>query len=116
MQTMKVDVPIRGMHCAACVSTVEQAARSTPGVSGASANLAAERATLEVDPATFRAGAMGRALQERGYRLAPTRRVFRIQDLDPSRVASLETRLLDLPGVVTASADYGASTISVDEI
>src|SRR5262245_28225622 len=36
------------MHCAACVGRVERALRSVPGVTRATANLATERATVEL--------------------------------------------------------------------
>ena len=44
-------LPVRGMHCAACVSKVEGALRSVPGVAEVAVNLATERATVTFDPA-----------------------------------------------------------------
>ena len=41
-----VDLEITGMHCAACVSRVEQALAAGPGVRAASVNLATERASV----------------------------------------------------------------------
>ncbi len=46
--SQRLDLPIKGMHCAACVGRVERALRSVPGVTSASANLATERATVEL--------------------------------------------------------------------
>ena len=63
---MKVDIAIRGMHCASCVRAVEEAARSVPGVRGAEVNFAAERAALEVEPGEFRAPARRETRPPRG--------------------------------------------------
>ena len=46
----RLDLPVRGMHCAACVGKVERALRSVPGVVDASVNLATERARVELGP------------------------------------------------------------------
>src|SRR5262249_13847 len=39
-------IPIKGMHCAGCVATVERALRSVTGVVQAQVNLATEQATV----------------------------------------------------------------------
>ena len=44
-----VDLVVDGMTCASCVARVERVLKKTPGVSGASVNLATERARVEVD-------------------------------------------------------------------
>jgi P-type Cu+ transporter len=43
-----VDLHIQGMHCAACVSRVEEALAAVPGVAGASVNLATDRASVSL--------------------------------------------------------------------
>ncbi len=46
----RLDFPVKGMHCAACVNKVEQALRGVPGVKAAAVNLATERATVRLAP------------------------------------------------------------------
>jgi P-type Cu+ transporter len=46
----RLDFPVKGMHCAACVAKVERALRGVEGVADANVNLATERATVWVDP------------------------------------------------------------------
>src|SRR5437762_7065408 len=43
----RITAPVRGMHCAACVSKVERALTSVAGVEAASVNLATEQATVD---------------------------------------------------------------------
>lgn len=64
----KVEIGIEGMTCASCVSRVERALATVPGVLSASVNLATERATLRVEGAS--GAAMGRieaAIRNAGY-------------------------------------------------
>ena len=48
-QRQRVNIPISGMHCAACVSKVESALSGVPGVGEAHANLAAANAGISCD-------------------------------------------------------------------
>ena len=45
--TMKLILPIKGMHCASCVARAEKALDDVPGVISAGVNLASEKATIE---------------------------------------------------------------------
>ena len=65
----EASLAIGGMHCAACVGTIEEALRSIPGVMNASANLATGRATIEYDSAIVRKGDFVRAVEMAGYRV-----------------------------------------------
>jgi Cu+-exporting ATPase len=113
---VKVEVGVRGMHCAGCVKTIEEAARRVPGVQDARVNFASEQASLDVNPDAFRAAALQQALFDRGYRVVPRRVVYRVEGLDPSGISTLEARLRALPGVLAASANYAASTVAADFI
>ena len=62
-------VPVRGMHCAACVGKVERALADVPGVADAVVNLATERATIEYDPARADLGRLRHAVEAAGYEL-----------------------------------------------
>jgi Cu+-exporting ATPase len=47
-QVTRLSFPVKGMHCAACVSKVERALLGVPGVRAAVVNLATERAAVEL--------------------------------------------------------------------
>ena len=66
-------LPVRGMHCAACVGKVERALKSVEGVADARVNLATERATIELDPARAPMDAVRAAVAAAGYELAEAR-------------------------------------------
>jgi len=66
-----LQIRIKGMHCAACVSRVEGALAAVPGVSGASVNLATERASVRgAGPIEFER--LAAAVRSVGYDAVPT--------------------------------------------
>jgi Cu+-exporting ATPase len=67
----RLTLPVRGMHCAACVGKVEGALTRVPGVETAAVNLATERATVDFDPARADVAALQAAVAAAGYELAP---------------------------------------------
>ena len=69
----RVTYPVRGMHCAACVGTVEEALKSVPGVTEASVNLATEQATVDHDAELAPFDALKSAVAAAGYELAEPR-------------------------------------------
>ena len=66
--TKKSIFPVGGMTCASCVSRVEQALSSVPGVISANVNLASEKATVEYIEGTELAE-LRWAVKEAGYEL-----------------------------------------------
>jgi Cu+-exporting ATPase len=63
-------LPVGGMTCASCVSRVEGALSSVPGVISVMVNLASEKATVEYLEGTGLAD-MRRAVKDAGYELGP---------------------------------------------
>ena len=49
-QGERLDFPVTGMHCAACVGAIERSVGNLDGVSRASVNFATERVSVEYDP------------------------------------------------------------------
>jgi Cu+-exporting ATPase len=66
--TKKSIFPVSGMTCASCVTRVEEALSSVPGVVAANVNLASEKATVEYTEGMDIAG-LRRAVGEAGYEL-----------------------------------------------
>jgi len=62
---------VEGMTCASCVRRVEKALAAVPGVSGTQVNLATEEVCLVFQGAPAADAVIGKALEARGYRMAP---------------------------------------------
>ncbi|MFN4182796.1 MAG: heavy metal translocating P-type ATPase, partial [bacterium] len=58
---------VRGMHCASCVSTVEEAIKGLPGVESVMVNLATEKAKVVYHPSVVSIEQMVSAVREAGY-------------------------------------------------
>ena len=69
-ETKTYNLPITGMTCANCVSTVERSLKKVPGVMSAQVNLSSERAAVDFDPKQASLNAMLQRVRKAGYDLA----------------------------------------------
>ena len=69
-ETKQLTLPITGMYCANCVSTIERNLKKVHGVRQAAVNLASERAIVEYDPDEARVEEMVARIQRAGYGVA----------------------------------------------
>ncbi len=91
---MKETYDVKGMTCASCVSHVEKAAKSVPGVTGASANLLTNQVTVE---GTFDEGAVRGAVKKAGYLIAenaPAEETDAKRAAPPDETAPMKKRLI----------------------
>lgn len=95
MDQQLTELSISGMSCASCVSHVDRALRSVPGVQGAAVHLASERASVRHD-ASVRQVALIAAVEQAGYGAAIARTP--LDDDSQARDASIDRkrRLLTL--------------------
>lgn len=63
----RCDLPILGMHCAACATRIEKALGKTPGVQQAGVNYSTARATVHYDPQTTDIGKLRDVVKKVGY-------------------------------------------------
>uniref|UniRef100_I2PZE6 P-type Cu(+) transporter n=1 Tax=Desulfovibrio sp. U5L TaxID=596152 RepID=I2PZE6_9BACT len=66
-----VQVPVAGMHCAACSSRIERVLAAMPGVAEATVNLADASLRLRFDPKDTSLDAIGARVAELGFTLGP---------------------------------------------
>jgi Cu+-exporting ATPase len=62
-----LDVPVIGMHCAACAARIEKALAGAPGVRQAGVNFATGRATVAYDPEATDPEALRHVVRAEGY-------------------------------------------------
>ena len=68
--TRQLTLPITGMYCANCVSTIERNLKKVSGVQSAAVNLASERAVVEFDPSRANLAEMVARIERAGYGIA----------------------------------------------
>lgn len=69
MKEVKETFPIRGMHCASCVSVTERALKKVPGVTNAVVNLTTEKATVTYDKENCTPQQLANSIAATGYTL-----------------------------------------------
>ena len=105
----KLTLPVTGMTCANCVSTIERNLRRLDGVEQATVSLASERASVQYDPAKVDARRLVERVRRAGYDVALGDVSLAVSRMaDDSDARRLERALLVLPGVVEAEISYAA--------
>ncbi|MBD2093387.1 heavy metal translocating P-type ATPase [Microcoleus sp. FACHB-1515] len=87
---------LRGMSCAACASSIEEAIRSTAGVSECNVNFGAEQASVSYDPKQTDIETIQEAINEAGYSAQPIQEQDLLNGEDDAerRSRQLESRQL----------------------
>lgn len=70
MTTKRIELPVTGMTCSACVRNVERALSRTDGVDEAVVNFATERASVNYDPTLMSLEGLVNRIQDSGYGVA----------------------------------------------
>ncbi len=111
---VRVDIPVTGMTCASCVRRVERALSKQEGVAGASVNFAAERATVEYDPAATSPGELVGTIEGAGYGTDAREAAFGVTGMTcASCVGRVERALKKVPGVLDASVNLASEKATV---
>jgi Cu+-exporting ATPase len=101
-----LDLPIRGIHCAGCVSTIEDALRARTGVADASVNLATGEGRVRFDPEKVDPGTLVRVVEDAGYEVLREEIAVGVGGMHCAGcVAAVEDAIRSVPGVT--SADVG---------
>ena len=122
----RITLPIDGMTCAGCVSTVENALKRVQGISHASVNLATEKATVETPDDQIDASAIVRAVKMAGYSAPVEQRDLSITGTDNAGPESIVQGSLSkiagvvsvdiLPGVGPSNGNRAALKVTVQSI
>jgi Cu+-exporting ATPase len=113
----QVTLPVTGMTCANCVSTIERNLKKVEGVQIANVNLTTERAAVEYDSDQASLSDLLDRIERTGYGIATGEAdliVHRLSDDNDAR--RLENALSDLEGVVEARVNFAAERVRVDYI
>jgi len=113
----KVQLKIEGMHCAACVRTIERALKGCAGVLRADVNLATERALVWFDSDRVRLQDLVEAVEELGYEVARERVTLPIAGMTcASCVKKVEDALKSIMGVIQADVNLATERAVVEYI
>jgi Cu+-exporting ATPase len=111
----RIDIPVTGMSCASCVRRVERALSKQEGVTEASVNFAAEKASVSYEPTTTSPHELIRAIQDVGYGADVRQMTFGVMGMTcASCVGRVEQALKKVPGVLEASVNLTNEKATVE--
>lgn len=114
MAARKLDLPIEGMTCSACVARLEEALVDAPGVVDANVNLALERASVSFDGSATDASALAEVVARTGFDVRTEQRTFPVEGMTCAGCAArVEKVLLGEPGVVGADVNLALERAAV---
>ncbi|HET6846748.1 MAG TPA: cation transporter, partial [Anaerolineales bacterium] len=110
----QLTLPITGMYCANCVTTIERNLKKVNGVLEANVNLASERAVVTYDPVDARLDDMVARIQRAGYGVASGVAEIPLKRLgDDNDARRLERILNDLAGVLAVQVSLPTESVRV---
>ncbi len=115
--TQKINLPVRGMSCASCVTRIEKGLSELPGISEARVNFATQKATIVYNPSQAEPGDMIRKVSELGYGTNTKIAVLPVQGMTcASCVNRVQTALNRLPGVIEATVNFATAKATIHYI
>ncbi len=113
-KTFRFAVPVEGMSCASCVSTVEKAVAGVPGVDKVSVNLATEKADVTFTGAPDMPAVID-AIRKAGYDVPASLVDLAIEGMScASCVSTVEKALNSVSGVTSASVNLATERAHVE--
>jgi len=115
---VQVELPIAGLTCANCVTTVERSLKEVPGVEKVHVNFSLGKAHVTYDPVQAEVGSLVGAVKKAGYNVGTAEmRVHITPGLHcASCVGFIEEALNNLPGVLEASVSPGTDTAQINYV
>lgn len=110
----KTTLQITGMSCATCADSVGKTLSGTPGVSTASVNFAAEKATVEFDPTVATEADLVRAVEKAGYGVATSEVTLGLIGMSCASCAvTIEDALGSVEGVISVAVNFAGEKATI---
>jgi Cu+-exporting ATPase len=118
MSKKQITLPITGMHCANCSSTIERNLKKLDGVAEVNVNYATERATVTFDPSVLGDDAIVGRIKDVGYDVATAKVELPITGMTCANCVATVERTLNnkVPGVVAANVNFATEKATVEYI
>jgi Cu+-exporting ATPase len=113
----RVDLPVLGMTCASCASTIQKGLLSLKGVEKANVNFATSKATVLYQPQFVKPEDLISSVKRSGYEVGTTSIEIPIQGMHcASCVQKIEKDLLRMRGVTKAAVNLATEKAKVEYI
>ncbi len=113
--TERIDLPIMGMSCASCASTIQRDLSFLKGVEKANVNFATSKATLFFQPLVIKPEDFITSIRKSGYEVGTVKVELPIKGIQcASCVQKIEKSLLQTRGVTKASVNLATDRAKVE--
>lgn len=111
----RIDLPVTGMSCASCASHIQEALSALKGVSNASVNFAAEKATVYYDGSVVSVDDFINVIKDQGYGVSVSKITLPVKGMTcASCVETVQKTLQSLDGVVSASVNFATEKATIE--
>jgi Cu+-exporting ATPase len=116
-KTDRIDLPIIGMSCASCASTIQGGLGGLKGVEKASVNFANSKATVLYQPQFIKPEDLIKSIRRSGYDVGTASIEIPVRGMEcASCVQNVERALLNARGVTKAAANLATEKVRVEYI
>lgn len=111
----RIELPLTGMSCASCAAHIQEALSSLKGVSSATVNFAAEKATVIFDKSVTSVNDFINIIKDQGYGVSIFSVTVPIKGMScASCVEHVQKALNDLDGVISASVNFATEKATIE--
>ena len=115
--TKQIILPVTGMTCANCVSTVERSLKKLNGVEQVSVNLSSERATVEYQPELVGITEVVGKIRKAGYGVAEGEaELILTRAIDSNDARVMEKSLNSIEGITASNVNIASSKVLIKYI
>jgi Cu+-exporting ATPase len=114
-ETLRIDIPVTGMSCAACSTRVQNTLSGLKGVESAAVNLAAEKATIMYNPSETSVDEFTKTIKDLGYGVSLSKITIPVRGMTcASCVERVQKAISTLDGVVSATVNLATEKATVE--
>jgi len=114
-ETIRVNLPLSGLHCVNCALRIEKALGETPGVKEATVNFATNLASIVFDRQKVNEAELVKRIDMLGYKTIVEKTELPVKGLSCAAcVRRVESAVKALKGVVEASANLALGRVAVE--
>ena len=114
MNEKKIDIPIKGMTCASCATTIEKGLSKLNGVSEANVNFGTEKAAIVYDSDTVQVEKFVDTIKDVGYQADVEKVILPIEGMTCASCAATIEKALKLDGVARADVNLATEKATVE--
>lgn len=114
-QITKTVLKIGGMHCAGCITAIQNYMSDIEGIKECQVNLAAEKATLTYDPSLINLENIEKSIKDIGYLIVYDKFSAKISEVtDPINSEKFESKLSEIAGIKEVSINHEKSQVIIE--